>query len=230
MSLPRTEEGSAYHQALMRLSAERLKSEGYEVRILPRKPRVDVLGFKDGEKIGVECLLRPGPLMMKKKLERYKPHLTRLVFALPSWIRTCSTDNVEVWRFNLEPCGRLRRTLNCYIELDTVKKLDALASAKGVTRSDVLRNVLEEYFNGPTLSLDDKLMKTLDAIALGRGKSRSEIMREALHEYVALYTGEPTLQGLARKIQGLDARIAKVEDTLIKAGGKAFNAKGAENL
>jgi len=57
----------------------------------------------------------------------------------------------------------------------------------------------------------------LKTIASGRGeKYLSAIIREALTEYISTYTGEPTLQGLQRRVSEIEGRLRKIEDTLMK--------------
>ena len=77
--------------------------------------------------------------------------------------------------------------------------------------------------------IDRELAKRLDdLVSGGKGKNRSAIIREALNDYASAYTGEPTLRGLETRIKAIELRLSKVEDALIKAGGKTFSAKEAE--
>ncbi|MBS7632788.1 hypothetical protein KEJ15_04090 [Candidatus Bathyarchaeota archaeon] len=63
--------------------------------------------------------------------------------------------------------------------------------------------------------LDSKIVETLKTIASGKGeKYLSVIIREALTEYISAYTGDPTLRGLQRRINEIDLRLKKVEDTI----------------
>jgi len=63
----------------------------------------------------------------------------------------------------------------------------------------------------------------LKTIASGRGeKYLSAIIREALTEYVSAYTGDPTLRGLQRRINEIDARLKRMEDELTKNGKLKF--------
>ena len=65
--------------------------------------------------------------------------------------------------------------------------------------------------------VDSKTLETLKTIASGRGeKYLSAIIREALTEYISTYTGEPTLQGLQRRVSEIEGRLRKIEDTLMK--------------
>ena len=67
--------------------------------------------------------------------------------------------------------------------------------------------------------IDSKTLEILKTIASGRGeKYLSAIIREALTEYVSAYTGDPTLRGLQRRINEIEARLKKVEDELTKHG------------
>jgi len=78
--------------------------------------------------------------------------------------------------------------------------------------------------------INRELAKRLDdLVSGGKGKNRSVIIREALNEYVSAYTGEPTLKGLETRIKAIELRLTKVEDALIKAGGKAFSTVSAKN-
>lgn len=63
--------------------------------------------------------------------------------------------------------------------------------------------------------LDSKIVEMLKAIAFGKGeKYLSTIIREALTEYISAYTGDPTLRGLQRRINEIDLRLKKIEDTM----------------
>ena len=65
--------------------------------------------------------------------------------------------------------------------------------------------------------IDSKTLEVLKTIASGRGeKYLSAIIREALTEYISTYTGEPTLQGLQRRVSEIEGRLRKIEDTLMK--------------
>jgi metal-responsive CopG/Arc/MetJ family transcriptional regulator len=65
--------------------------------------------------------------------------------------------------------------------------------------------------------VDSKVVETLKAIASGKGeKYLSNVIREALIEYISTYTGEPTLGGLKRRINEIEIRLRKIEDTLMK--------------
>jgi hypothetical protein len=67
--------------------------------------------------------------------------------------------------------------------------------------------------------VDSKIVEILKTIASGkREKYLSNIIREALTEYISTYTGEPTLRGLQRRINELDARLKRVEDELAGNG------------
>lgn len=67
--------------------------------------------------------------------------------------------------------------------------------------------------------VDSKVVKTLKAIAAGKGeKHLSNVIREALTEYISAYTGEPTLTRLQRRINEIDARLSRIEDSLIRKG------------
>jgi len=73
--------------------------------------------------------------------------------------------------------------------------------------------------------IDRELVKWLDdLVSGGKGKNRSAIIREALKDYVSAYTGETTLRGLEIRIKAIELRLSKIEDALIKTGGKAFSA------
>jgi predicted transcriptional regulator len=66
--------------------------------------------------------------------------------------------------------------------------------------------------------VDSKVVETLKAIASGKGERYlSNIIREALTEYISAYTGEPTLKGLQRRINEIDARLTKIEDGLLQS-------------
>jgi hypothetical protein len=63
--------------------------------------------------------------------------------------------------------------------------------------------------------VDSKTLATLREIASGKGeKCISNIVREALNEYICSYTGETTLKGLQKRIDEIDIRLRRIEDSL----------------
>lgn len=63
--------------------------------------------------------------------------------------------------------------------------------------------------------VDSKVAENLKAIAAGKGeKYLSNVIREALIEYISSYTGEPTLKGLERRINEIEIRLKKIEDSI----------------
>jgi hypothetical protein len=67
--------------------------------------------------------------------------------------------------------------------------------------------------------VDNRVVETLKAIASGKGeKYLSNVIREALAEYISAYTGEPTLKGLQNRINEIDTRLSRIEDSLIRKG------------
>jgi len=65
--------------------------------------------------------------------------------------------------------------------------------------------------------VDKKTLETLKEIATAKGeKHLSNILREALKEYISSYTGEITLPRLQKKVDEIDWRLRKLEDTIFK--------------
>lgn len=57
-------------------------------------------------------------------------------------------------------------------------------------------------------------------IASGRGeKHLNNIVREALSGYVCSYTGELTFRGLKKRVDEIDRRLRRIEDSLTKNAG-----------
>lgn len=214
--MPRTEEGKEQHQALIKLSAERLTQEGYEVKVLPNKPRVDVLGIKENEKVGVECLVRGNPTLINKKLQLYKPLLSKLIFAVPKWVKL-KVPNIEVWQFDLEGIPGLVEAA-CSLDYNTAKTIDELATREGITRSEIIRKIVEDHFT--TVSIDPNDLKQLDALGEAKGITRIEVFRDAIREYLALYIvgREPTVGRVYRRVQDAEKRITHLENLLMEKG------------
>jgi hypothetical protein len=65
--------------------------------------------------------------------------------------------------------------------------------------------------------VDSKILAILKEIASGKGENcLSNVVREAINEYICSYTGELTLKGLQYRINDIDIRLRKIEDTLGK--------------
>lgn len=85
----RTLEGGNVHRQMMMLAKAILEKQGYtvllRVQVGDAQPLgiIDVLGIKDGEKVAVECQILPNSTVMQHKLEAYKPHITKLMLAIP---------------------------------------------------------------------------------------------------------------------------------------------------
>ena len=63
--------------------------------------------------------------------------------------------------------------------------------------------------------VDSKTLAILKEIASAKGeKHLSNVVREALSEYICSYTGEPTLKGLQKRIDEIDIRLRRIEDSL----------------
>jgi len=63
--------------------------------------------------------------------------------------------------------------------------------------------------------LDSKMLAILKEIASAKGEERlSNVVREALGEYISSYTGELTLKGLQKRVDEIDIRLRRIEDSL----------------
>lgn len=94
----RTPSGREIHAALVKAVAEKLRAEGYEVLIYPSLGegcRVDVLAIKGGERIGVECMVRPSWEAIRGRLDACRGQLTRLLLAVPSDVDVSERGRVE---------------------------------------------------------------------------------------------------------------------------------------
>jgi hypothetical protein len=71
----------------MLLAKDLLERQGYTVLLRAQvgfnTEIIDVLGIKNGEKVGVECQILPSHVIMQHKLEAYKPYITKLMLAVP---------------------------------------------------------------------------------------------------------------------------------------------------
>jgi len=65
------------------------------------------------------------------------------------------------------------------------------------------------------IRVDSKTLAILKEIASAKGEKRlSNIVREALGEYISSYTGELTLNGLQKRVDEIDIRLRRIEDSL----------------
>ena len=98
--------GSIAHEKMKVKVAKILTKRGYscfQEAILYNRHRIDVIGIKCKEKIGVECILNINEGIINNKLKHYLPRLTKLVFfiskskgeGLKGMLE--GKDNVEVW-------------------------------------------------------------------------------------------------------------------------------------
>jgi hypothetical protein len=102
----RTLEGGETHEKMMLEAAEYLKKQGYEVVFKARinhNSKVDVVGIKTGEKIGIECQVIPGWKIIADKAKRYR-ELSKLILAVPKnvKVRHLMPEGVELMRLSIE--------------------------------------------------------------------------------------------------------------------------------
>jgi len=85
----RTLEGGECHRKLMDLSSDYLRNQGYKVvfQASINNGRIDVIGIKGEEKVGIECQVRPSWNIMIDKAERYSSGLTRFIVAVPKDVK-----------------------------------------------------------------------------------------------------------------------------------------------
>ena len=147
----RTLEGKEIHQELMKRAAEWLKSQGYEVVFQAKinDLRIDVLGIKDKEKVGVECMTWPNWKALKERLEKCKGKLSRLIVAIPSYVTTKQTvEGIEIMKIEL-PKNFIRITVR--IPQDLYEKLTLLAIEERKTKEKValeaIKDLVEKYKN-----------------------------------------------------------------------------------
>ncbi|MGQ9461159.1 MAG: hypothetical protein ACUVRA_08020 [Candidatus Bathyarchaeaceae archaeon] len=63
--------------------------------------------------------------------------------------------------------------------------------------------------------IDSKTLAILKEIVSAKGeKHLSNVVREGLSEYISSYTGEPTLKGLQKRVNEIDIRLRRIEDSL----------------
>lgn len=90
----------------MKKSEERLKKEGYQVFknvVLEGKSiKIDLMGVKDSERFGVDCIVKPTEQLIKKRKKVFQKHLTKLVFAIPSFTHYKPKD---AWEFEIKIGG-----------------------------------------------------------------------------------------------------------------------------
>lgn len=100
----RTELGKSIHAFLVSEAKKKLQDMGCSYILtearLESLDRVDLMGILNDEKIGVECMVKCVPSLLKKKIEKYKPHLDRFVLCVPAYTKMPDTDE-EVWRIDI---------------------------------------------------------------------------------------------------------------------------------
>jgi Holliday junction resolvase len=112
----RTLEGGECHQRLMELSAEFLRNQGYKVVFQGsiNKGKIDVIGIKGEEKVGIECQVKPSWKILVDKAKRYSG-LTRFIVAIPKDVKVgMRPEGVEIMKLNVskpKPKSKLVITL-----------------------------------------------------------------------------------------------------------------------
>jgi Holliday junction resolvase len=136
----RTLEGKKFHQELMRLAGIYLKNQGYVVVFSARIDSgvVDVVGIKDKEKVGIECQLVPSPTIIKDKMRKYSPFLTKLVLAVSKNTKVNNVPKeIEVIRLDVE----IPEKVTIRINRGTLKRIGECGSY-GETLDDIINKVM----------------------------------------------------------------------------------------
>jgi hypothetical protein len=148
--MPRTKEGSEYHQRLVEMSMRTLKERGYDVarQATINDVRLDVLGFKEGEKVGVECLVRPNKWIIEDKVKRYAPKVDHLIFAYPKGFPISLPEGIEGWSFDMEVPSERKLVVSLSDELEEKVRLRAKEEYEGKRGaiSIIVEKALKKYF------------------------------------------------------------------------------------
>jgi len=103
----RTELGRSIHALLVSETKRRLVEMGCDPVLTDARigdSKIDAIGILNGEKIGVECLVKCVPSLLKKTTEKYKQHLDTLILCVPSYTKMPNTD-AEIWRIEIHLSG-----------------------------------------------------------------------------------------------------------------------------
>ena len=114
----RTLEGKKCHAMLMNKAADILRRQGYQVVFQGsiNDFRIDVIGIKGEEKVGVECQVRPSWKVIKKKAREYADKLSRFIVAIPKDVRIrVKPKYVEIWRLDVP---KPRQTGKAHVRVD----------------------------------------------------------------------------------------------------------------
>jgi len=184
----RTLEGNKIHQSLMEKSAEYLKNQGYQVFYSPRidSGRIDVLGIKGNERVGIECQVVPNWGILIEKAKKYIPYLTKFIVAIPDYVKPrLRPENIQIIKFHVgEPLQRyttITLSKDLKKELNVVKAKLELESGKNVPYKDVISFLITYY---KVYNLSDEVCKKLREIMLANNlKSINETVRFLIEAY-----------------------------------------------
>jgi len=101
----RTLEGNKCHQEMMKQARALLEKQGYEVVFSARVDSgvVDVLGIKNGKRVGIECQVIPNWKIFVDKIKRYSPFVSKLILAIPKNVTPrLAPEGVEVIKLDVE--------------------------------------------------------------------------------------------------------------------------------
>ncbi len=152
----RTLEGKETHRKLMEKSAEYLRKLGFQVVFQARinDGRVDVVGIKGDEKVGIECQVVPNWKVLVEKTKRYKKDLSRFIVAIPAYVRPrLKPVNVDVIQFDVPKISRGKRilvSLSEEIEEKFRKRVKEKYGDKRGAISIVVEHLIKEWLKEDT--------------------------------------------------------------------------------
>jgi hypothetical protein len=149
----RTFEGKALHEKMMRLAGDYLKKKGYEVvnRSRVNSGIVDVLGIKQGERVGIECQVVPSWKIFVHKTQIYSKYLSKLILAIPKNVAPrLMPEGVELLKLDVErpkPHGKIVVVLDDDVE-DWVRSQNRKKGDISKLINQVLQKEMDEHEKG----------------------------------------------------------------------------------
>lgn len=146
----RTKYGSEIHQGLLDEAVGYMRRLGYQVKrdFAVGKKRVDVAGFKGGEKVAVECMVKVFNSVVSKRIKEVEGYFDKIIFFVPKDAHSAEVPSPHEFVFSesFASTAQVNVKINTvvYTALLRLQGFLQLRDGKRYTIDDVLRDIL--YF------------------------------------------------------------------------------------
>ena len=159
----RTKKGQEVHKELIEYAATTLKEDGYSVKfevIIGNKKRIDIIAYKENEKIGVECMVYGYEPIMLQRIKDCEEYFDKIIFFVGAKSKRNLTVPPPHEIIHVEHIGEfhlIRVSGKTYHELVKACALLQLLEERSVSLDETIARSLSEL---PKIDLKGEISKS----------------------------------------------------------------------